>query len=116
MTEQELEKMSATDYLKWELFKTDYDNLPKNKEYATAQYLKGLRTGKEYQLITIGTSGVWSADSNDGKISVQSYERIGYHACTKDLLHGFIDSNCKIQVFRAKFINNNWTIQSTIIN
>lgn len=61
-------------------------------------YQKGLELGKECQKITIATNNVWGASTKDGA-SISSYEKIGYHSHTEELLRGFWDSGCPIQVY-----------------
>ena len=80
-------------------FITRYDSCPDNLEYAEEQYKKGLEVGNKSREINISYNGVWSATDIYG-YNMISYERIGYHACTKDLLKGFLDSNAKIIVHR----------------
>lgn len=91
----QLEKLSPADYLDWQNFDTPWD---KNNEYAEKQYCKGLEIGKEYTHVYICCNGTWGASKDNTQLS--SYEGIGYHASTKELLHGFIDSGAEIIVYR----------------
>jgi hypothetical protein len=94
----ELEKLPAEAYLEWENFDTLFDELPVNLEKAQDAYQKGLDVGKEYDEITLSVRGVWGAHKENSHC--QSYEGIGYHANTKWLLKGFLDSGCPIAVYR----------------
>lgn len=98
----ELQKLAPTEYLNWQNFETIADKLPENVKhnYAQVQYQIGLDIGKKFAdgYIFISANGVWGACK--GLTSMNSYEGIGYHACTKDLLHGFLDSGTKIIVYR----------------
>jgi hypothetical protein len=73
--------------------------LPHNENRAKEQYEHGLEVGNNAKEIHISYSDSWSADNLDGSYT-SAPERIGYHACTKDLLHGFLDSSAKIVVHR----------------
>ena len=86
--------LQPEDYLHPEKFVTPYDGTA----YATQQYAKGLEIGENYQQVHIATNGVWGASKPNE--SVSSYEIIGYHSCTADLLQGFIDSRCTLIVHR----------------
>ena len=79
-------------------FKTMFDGAA-NAEYRTKQYEQGLAIGKRSQYVTIACNGTWGAQGLDGS-STCSYEGIGYHAGTADLLQGFIDSGVPIVVYR----------------
>lgn len=91
----ELEKLTPADYLNWEAFDTPYDTPAR----AIAQYQEGLAVGLKAEFITLSYKGVWGYHGKQGE-TCTSYEGIGYHANTKDLLHGFIDSGCPIVVYR----------------
>lgn len=91
--------MNPNEYLKPENFVSPLDSWS-NQEYKTEQYLKGLEIGRTSDSISIARNGVWSATSRRGH--VQSYERIGYHAHTSELLRGFLDSGCSIYVYSEK--------------
>ena len=95
----EMSKLPASAFLDWQNFDTDMDHLPKD-DYAGKQYEKGLRVGREYGEVHISTSSVWSAIGRGATGGVFSHEGIGYHSCTKELLHGFIDSGARIIVHR----------------
>ena len=76
-------------------FTTSFDNERLGKQ----QYAEGLKVGKEAQSIHIAINDVWNARMKNDS-SLQSYEKLGYHANTSDLLRGFIDSKCEIIVHR----------------
>lgn len=69
-------------------------------EYAKRQYAKGLQTGLDAKTIHIAINNVWSADMKTGG-HLSSYEKLGYHGCTRHLMQGFLDSGCRIVVHRA---------------
>lgn len=68
-------------------------------DYAKQQYAKGLDLGTRAKTVHIAVNNVWSADMKDGS-NMFSYEKIGYHGCTRHLLHGFLDSGVRIVVHR----------------
>jgi hypothetical protein len=90
-----LNRMPAENFLKPELFTTDWDSQKGGEE----QYQKGLKIGRESRTVGIASTGTWYADGKDGSSTV-SYEGIGYHAHTASLLKGFLDSGCRIVVDR----------------
>lgn len=103
---QELRQLAPETYLTWELFGTLYD---RDDDYARDQYAKGRKIGQDAKdaggAVYITTMGTWSADAPahfPGSMDcyITSYEGIGYHRSTKDLLHGFLDSGCKLVVKR----------------
>lgn len=63
------------------------------------QYNKGLQLGQKAEYIAISIGNVWSAKLKNGG-DVSSYEKIGYHSGTADLLRGFLDSKCTLKVYR----------------
>jgi hypothetical protein len=63
------------------------------------QYDKGREIGAQAEYVSIAVNGVWGAKMKDGG-SLQSYEKIGYHAGTEHLLRGFTDSGVQIKDFR----------------
>jgi len=85
----------ATDYRYPYLFTTAMDNTSGDDQ----QYTKGLDIGRKANLVSISIYGSWTAQMKDGG-SMTSYEKIGYHANTADLLRGFIDSAVPIKVYR----------------
>jgi hypothetical protein len=100
----ELQALAPTEYLNWQQFETLFDSWPCNAKLAAEQYRRGLDLGKVSIQVHISSNGVWGATQpskyGEGMCHVQSYEGIGYHAGTKDLLHGFIDSGVEIVVYR----------------
>ena len=95
---KELEALPAEAYLDWERFQTPNDALPPTA-YAEEQYQKGLDVGRRAKAVHISVNSVWSAQMPEGG-SMQSYEGIGYHSCTSQLLRGFLASGCAIVVHR----------------
>lgn len=65
-----------------------------------AHYARGLSQGNEMESITIAVNNVWGGRAKDGA-SVQSYEKIGYHAGSTDYIRGVLSSGCPVRVFRA---------------
>lgn len=100
----ELDALPAAAFRNPDLFVTPWDTLPENiaRNIAQQQYNHGLSIGQEYPVITIGAHTVWSAEKplSDGSRSLMSYEGIGYHACTADLLRGFLASPARIVIYR----------------
>lgn len=90
-------KCSPSDYLNPELFITGYDLL--NKHRPASQYKTGLTIGLEAKTIGISANGCWFAAMKDNSL-MTSYEVIGYHANTCELLKGFLDSGCRFIVYR----------------
>ena len=87
------------DYLNPDNFTTDYDTRP---DYASKQYAHGREIGEQFDYISISYRGVWSAGSYELDMHGPhcfSYETIGLHAHTSDLLRGFLDSGKPIWVF-----------------
>jgi len=109
----ELEKLDAMEYLNWQQFATPFDSLPSHVADKTAerQYQAGLDIGHNATEIHLSYRGVWSSRNKSGS-STGSYEGIGYHAWTCELLHGFLDSGTPIIVHRY----NDGKIVSTQIN
>jgi hypothetical protein len=90
----ELERLDYSEYLNWQKFDTPQDTPDRGK----SQYEKGLAYGREAEFITLSYKGVWGCVK--GNSTVTSYEGIGYHSNTKELLRGFIDSGAVIVVYR----------------
>lgn len=91
----ELRALAPETYLTWELFGTLYD---RDDDYARDQYAKGRNIGQDAKdgggQVCITSAGTWNADiprtfTNEMPTIITSYEGIGYHRSTKDLLHGF---------------------------
>lgn len=100
MTYEFLNALPAIAFLNWEQFKTELDGTyPTHAAYAVEQYQKGLKIGAESVRVGINPCGTWFADMKGGGM-MTSYEGIGYHAHTAELLKGFIDSGCEIIVLR----------------
>lgn len=97
------ETCSAESFLNPDLFRTEFDNPAHGEE----QYRNGLRIGNECEVISIGISGVWGGTPKTGG-SLSSYERIGYHANTADLLRGFLASGARVHVYRWKADGTGW--------
>jgi hypothetical protein len=98
----ELTKLEPETYLDWQSFETAWDNLAENvgNGLAEKQYTKGLDIDSQAKYIAIACNGVWSMTYKGKDGTSFSYEGIGYHACTKNLLHGFLDSGAPIVVYR----------------
>jgi hypothetical protein len=97
MTPTELEELQPEAYLNWEQFRTPYD--AKQPDYCQQQYDEGLKIGSNARCIIINYNSVWNSSNKDNS-HILSYEKIGYHAGTADLLHGFLDSEVQINVIR----------------
>jgi len=104
-------------FLLWEDFRTDFD-VP-GDEISQRQYAKGLEIGRKSKMcgprlmgekgqgsVYIRSNGTWAADipptMPNGTMAgfCSSYEGIGYHRATADLLHGFLDSGARVVVSR----------------
>ena len=114
---EELNALPPSAFLNWENFGTPFD-VP-GDDYAQKQYAKGLEIGRKSKMcgprlfgergqgaVYIRADGTWAADTpptfSSGTMAgfCSSYEGIGYHRATADLLHGFIDSGARIVVSR----------------
>lgn len=94
-----LNSLPAQAFLDPNNFLTEYDEQNKARGYDQEQYRKGLETGRAAKSIHISENSVWGAEMKSGGM-LSSSEGIGYHACTADLLRGFLDSGCEIIVYR----------------
>jgi hypothetical protein len=77
-------------------YTTPYDHLHVGTPYPAAQYDKGIQHAEQGYTIHISRTGCWSAVRPDELGGTFSYERIGYHACTSDLVRGWIDGGATI--------------------
>ena len=98
MSYAEIERMPASAFLDASGFVTAWDG-PHNQEYRKQQYETGRNYGERATMVSSNYNGVWGARLKDGS-HVSSYEGIGYHAGTSDLLQGFLDSGALITVYR----------------
>lgn len=96
-TYQQLNSRPASDFLNPDNFVTSYDSLSYTN--AAQQYIKGLMAREHYKNVFISANGTWGAHTHTGGL-VTSYEGIGYHANTADLLRGWLDSGIPIVVYR----------------
>ncbi len=94
MNYSDLNKLAPIAFLHPHLFKTELDNDERGK----TQYEKGKNIEYDYILITYG--GTWSAGDFDSHRYCTSYEGIGYHSNTADLLRGFLASGKPVYVMR----------------
>jgi len=68
-------------------------------------YERGFQQGVEAERVSIAVNNVWSASiaARPGcSTSVQSYERIGYHAGSASFLAGVLNSGCPVTVYRSE--------------
>lgn len=86
-------------YLVPERFRTHYDSEPSNATFGAEMRARGLRISGDANQIIIAPDGKWSAKLRDGAYLV-GLERIGEHACTADLLAGFLAGPAEIVVPR----------------
>jgi len=84
-----------------ETYRTPYDTQHEKTGYKTKQYQKGLEMARDCYVVYIARNGVWSSDNRDGSTTF-SYEGIGYHACTADLLQGWLDGGVTIVDYRSE--------------
>ena len=70
--------------------------------FAAEQYQRGLELAQKWE-IHISANDVWGGYRKDAKGSsdLSSYEKIGYHSGTGELLRGFLDSGRPIFVHRV---------------
>ena len=82
-------------------FITPFDTWHENvsKGYARKQYEKGRAISQNARAVYVSANGTWCAKMRDGTF-VSSCEGIGYHACTADLLRGFLDGYAPLIVYR----------------
>lgn len=93
-----LNAMPAESFLNPDNFKTETDHLPE-KGYAEKQYQLGLRISNESKEVGVSANGTWWARGKNGS-QTTSYEGIGYHSCTADLLRGLLAGEAKFIVYR----------------
>ena len=93
-----LNKLSPESFLTPSNFVTDFDKMH-DESKKRAKYLEGLKIGSESKEVFISQNTTWGAVGKGGGMTT-SYEGIGYHALTAHLLQGFIDSGCKMTVYR----------------
>jgi hypothetical protein len=67
--------------------------------YKAKQYAEGVRVSNASVRVGVTANGTWYAEGKDGSFT-SSYEGVGYHACTADLLRGFLDGNAEFVVHR----------------
>jgi hypothetical protein len=77
------------------------ESLPpaQSESYAREQREKALETGAGAVRITIAVNDTWGACRKDGG-STSSYEKLGYHSGTRELMAGFLESGTPIEVYR----------------
>jgi hypothetical protein len=93
--------MDGTDVsktIRWEDYVTHYDSLPQNAPRHAEQYETGRRMAREGQTIFIAVNSVWS--SQKPGCFTSSYEKLGYHSCTADLIRGWVDGGATIIDYR----------------
>lgn len=95
--------------LDWRACVTPFDAYPENKDYHRKQYASALELAKKGAIIHISASGSWSAEIppehpyQSGYSSLSSYEVIGGHACTAELVLGWQDGGAPIIDWRAVY-------------
>lgn len=103
---EELSKLKAEDYLNPNNFKTEFDRI--NPRRSQEQYETGLRWSNSAEEIHLNFQGIWSAKMKDGSF-ITSYEGIGYHGNTAELLKGFLEGIAPLIVHRQ---TENGTIEA----
>jgi hypothetical protein len=106
MPTNDLSTLSPTDFMEWENFLTLFDGA-RAEGYRLEQYRKGFDTGVASMYVFISANGTWGAQMKDGSL-LTACEKIGYHAGTADLLHGFLDSGVPFKVFRYGTPEGTW--------
>jgi len=94
----DLNARPARDFLDAPSFGTDFDV---DEDRSEQRYQDELKRCEGYTAFHIGINGTWSAKCKDGG-HVSSYEGIGYHAYTADLLQAVLDSDCAFIVHRLE--------------
>jgi len=104
----ELNSLPPTAFLVWEDFRTPADTWDANLSgrLADRQYELGRNVSRMARRVIISADGTWASVNLDGSLT-QSYEGIGYHACTAHLLHGFLDGPAELVVYR--YVNGGFT-------
>lgn len=97
MTREELEALPPEAYLSPDNFRTDFDGA--GSHTPERQYRVGYGIGLTSAEVQISESSTWSASCLQSGTRT-SYEKIGYHAGTADLLRGFLASGVRIVVYR----------------
>jgi hypothetical protein len=97
-TYNELNAYAPEKFLDPDNFKTETDHFPK-EGYAQEQFRKGQKIANESVEVGISAGGTWYAVGKNGS-QVTSYEGIGYHSTTSDLLRGFLSGTARIVVNR----------------
>lgn len=82
-------------------YRTDYDPQHVKTGYKEKQYNRGLQMAGECHKVHIARNGVWSSDNKDGSTTF-SCETLGLHACTADLLQGWLDGGVTIIDYRSE--------------
>lgn len=101
-----LNALPAEAFLDPSRFVTDFDARNQARDgYGDKQYAEGLKVSREAREVFISANGTWGADLKPtlpGSLgaSLTSYEGIGYHANTADLLRGFLAGPAPIKVYR----------------
>lgn len=93
----ELTALPPEAYLDPERFRTEWDD--PDGAYAAQQYAEGLKISRQAETVCIACNGTWTARMRAGGVTT-SYEGIGYHSCTADLLRGFLDGPAPLVVYR----------------
>jgi hypothetical protein len=95
----ELNLMPAKSFLNPSLFETGYDSLPSHsEENKSRKYAYGLAIANEYEEVGVSCNGTWYASSPLKQLS--SYEGIGYHALTSQLLAGLLAGKARVVIYR----------------
>ncbi len=94
----DLNARSVSAFLDASAFRTSFDV---SKDRGKERYQRELLCCAEYVTFHIGINGTWSATTREGG-SVTSYEGIGYHAYTAELLQAVLDSDCAFVIHRLE--------------
>jgi len=89
-------------------FSSPFDSLHIKGDYPVKQTADGAKMATEGLTLHIGVNGVWSA-SKPGQ-QVQSYEKLGYHACVNNLVQGFLEAGGKCVFHGFKGIEGEVTL------
>lgn len=95
MAETKITLIAPEEFLKPENFKTSMDT----PELDQKQYEKGLKLSNKSDCVGISANGCWFADLIGGG-HMSSYEVIGFHSSTAELLRGLLAGTAKFIVYR----------------
>lgn len=73
--------------------------------YRDRQISKAVDLANRNLIMTVSESGVWGAHNKDRTTTVQSYEKLGYHAQTRVLFESFIRAGGHVIWYRYRDVD-----------